>query len=86
MRKCFNAIRTYNGVNVKAKTYAKIVFGKMDHWMKKRAFGTWMNGGNLMKMEILQEEQNVLTDEMTVKNNEIGNLSKKVADKSTRNA
>ena len=86
MRKCFNAIRGYNAVNMKAKTYAKIVFGKMDHWMKKRAFGTWMDGGNVMKMEILQDEQNVLTDEMTVKNNEIGNLSKKVADKSTRNA
>ena len=57
----------------------------MDHWMKKRAFGTWLDSGNTMKMEILQEEQNTLTEEMTVKNNELGALTKKVADKNARN-
>ena len=53
MRKVFNAVRGYNGVNKKATMYWKILLGKMDHWMKKRAFGMWMNGGNVMKMEIL---------------------------------
>lgn len=57
----------------------------MDHWMKKRAFATWLNSGNTMKMEILQDEQNNLTEEMTVKNNELGALTKKVADKNSRN-
>jgi len=85
MRKCFESIRKYNITNMKAKTYWKILLGKMDHWMKKRAFAMWMQGGNTMKMEFLQEEQNTLTEEMTVKNTEIGNLTKKVADKNSRN-
>ena len=86
MRKCFNAMRKFNNTNQKATTYWKILLGKMDHWMKKRAFATWLNSGNTMKMEILQEEQNNLTEEMTVKNNELGALTKKVADKNSRNA
>ena len=58
----------------------------MDHWMKKRAFGIWMDGGNQMKMEMHMETQNCLTEEMTVKNNELGGVTKKLADKSARNA
>ena len=85
MRKCFKAIRSWNNTNTKANMYWKILLGKMDHWMKKRAFTTWLNSGNIMKMEILQEEQNCLTEEMTVKNTELGGLTKKVADKTARN-
>ena len=58
----------------------------MDHWMKKRAFGIWMDGGNQMKMEMALEQQANLTEEMTVKNNELGGLTKKHADKCARNA
>ena len=58
----------------------------MDHWMKKRAFRTWNDGGNIMKMEMHMDHQNALTEEMTVKNNDLGNLTKKLADKSARNA
>ena len=54
--------------------------------MKKRAFARWLDGGNTMKMEFLQEEQNMNAETMVVKNNEIGKLTKKVADKSARNA
>ena len=86
LRKCFNAMRSYNSKNVKARTYMKILLGKMDHWTKKRAFGMWQDGGNVMKMEDLQFEQNALTEEMTVKNAELGTLATKVADKSARNA
>ena len=39
-----------------------------------------------MKMEFLQEEQNMNAETMVVKNNEIGKLTKKVADKNARNA
>ena len=53
--------------------------------MKKRAFATWLDGGNTMKIEMHLEHQNALTEEMTVKNNELGNLTKKVADKNARN-
>ena len=84
VRKCFNAVRKFNAKNTKATQYTKILFSKMDHWMKKRAFATWMDGGNTMKIEMCHEHQNNLTEEMTVKNNEIGNLSKKHADKSAR--
>jgi hypothetical protein len=83
-RKCFKAIRGFNEKNIKAKGYCKILLGKMDHWMKKRAFKTWQEGGNVMKMESLTMEQNNLTDEMTVKNNELGGLTKRHADKSQR--
>ena len=55
-RKCFNAIKGYNGKNMTAKRYFKILLGKMDHWMKKRAFGLWMDGGNNLKMEMIMEE------------------------------
>ena len=53
--------------------------------MKKRAFATWLDGGNTMKIEMHLEHQNALTEEMTVKNNELGTLTKKVADKNARN-
>lgn len=51
MRKSFNAIRSFNTKNLRAKKYWKILLGKMDHWMKKRAFGMWLEGGNLVKTE-----------------------------------
>ena len=51
MRKCFNSIRAFNAKQDKAKKYWKILLGKMDHWMKKRAFGKWMEGGNMMMIE-----------------------------------
>ena len=57
MRKVFKAIRGYNSVNQKATKYWKILLGKMDHWMKKRAFALWMDGGNSMKMEMIMDEQ-----------------------------
>ena len=51
-RKCFNAIKAFNNKNNTAERYFKVILGKMDHWMKKRAFATWMDGGNAMKMEM----------------------------------
>lgn len=39
-----------------------------------------------MKMETVIEHQNVLTEEMTVKNGELGGLTNKLADKCSRNA
>ena len=86
MRKCFNSIRAFNDKNDKASRYWKILLGKMDHWMKKRAFGIWMDGGNQVKMEMIMEHQNNLTEEMTVRNNELGGLTKKHADKTAKNA
>ena len=85
-RKCFNAMRAFNAKNDTAKRYWTILLGKMDHWMKKRAFAAWMDGGNQMKFEMHVENQNALTEEMTVKNNTLGGLSKKLADKSSKNA
>ena len=85
MRKCFNGVKAFNDKNETATRYFKIVLGKMDRWMKKRAFATWMDGGNQMKMEMVMDHQNVLTDEMTVKNNELGGVTNKLADKSARN-
>ena len=38
-----------------ANRYFKILLGKMDTWMKKRAFGVWMDGGNQMKMEMVMD-------------------------------
>ena len=84
LRKCFDSVRAYNAKNEKAKRYWKILLGKMDHWMKKRAWGTWMDGGNQMKMDMVIEHQNNLTEEMTVKNNELGGLTKRHADKTAR--
>lgn len=86
MRKCFNNVKSYNQKNKTAKRYCKSLLVKMDKWMKKRAFGIWMDGGNQMKMEMHMESQNNLTEEMTVKNNELGGVTKKLADKSSRNA
>lgn len=86
MKKCFKSIQEFNKKNMTAKRYWKILLGKMDHWMKKRAFGTWMDGGNTMMIETCLEKQNQLTDEMTVKNNSLGSLTKKHADKTARNA
>ena len=85
MRKCFLAMRSFNTSNVTAKRYTNILLNKMDHWMKKRAFATWLDGGNTMKIEMHLDHQNALTEEMTVKNNELGTLTKKVADKTARN-
>lgn len=51
LKKCFNAIKGFNDKNLKAKRYWKILLGKMDHWMKKRAFATWMDGGNTVRIE-----------------------------------
>ena len=56
MRKCFVAIKKFNQKNFTAKRYWKILLGKMDHWMKKRAFGIWMEGGNQMKMEMITDQ------------------------------
>lgn len=84
-RKCFKAIKAFNNKHQTAERYFKVILGKMDHWMKKRAFATWMDGGNQMKMEMCFENQNALTEEMTVKNNTLGGLTKKVADKNARN-
>ena len=39
-----------------------------------------------MKMDMVMEHQNVLTEEMAVKNNELGSLTNKLADRSARNA
>ena len=86
VRKCFNKIRDFNNKNLTAKRYWKILLGKMDHWMKKRAFAMWMDGGNTMKMEMIMDEQNALNEESFSKNNELGGLTKKVADRSNRNA
>ena len=55
MRKCFNSIKKFNQKQDTAQRYWKILLGKMDHWMKKRAFATWMDGGNMMKMEMAIE-------------------------------
>lgn len=55
MRKCFKAVKAFNTKNMTATRYWKILLGKMDHWMKKRAFATWMDGGNQMKMEMVIE-------------------------------
>ena len=46
MRKCFKAMKAFNEKNMTATRYWKILLGKMDHWMKKRAFAKWMDGGN----------------------------------------
>lgn len=46
MRKCFKSIKAFNQKNMTATRYWKILLGKMDHWMKKRAFSKWMDGGN----------------------------------------
>lgn len=86
MRKCFKSIKSFNSKNMTAKRYWKILLGKMDHWMKKRAFALWMDGGNQMQIEQVIEHQNVLTEEMTVRNNELGGLTNKLADKTARNA
>lgn len=86
MRKIFNAIRGFNKKNINARVHCKILLGKMDHWMKKRAFATWLDGGNMAKMEMIMENQGMLTDEMTVNNKELTNASKRLADKNARNA
>ena len=86
MRKCFVAIKKFNQKHGTSKRYWTILLGKMDHWMKKRAFATWQEGGNQMIMESCLENQAMLTEEMTVKNNTLGDLTKKHADKSGRNA
>ena len=62
MRKCFKGIQAFNLKNMRAKKYWKILLGKMDHWMKKRAFGMWLDGGNSMKMELITDQQNYLTE------------------------
>lgn len=57
-KKCFDAIKLYVSKHRTSKRYMAILLGKMDHWMKKRAFGIWMQQGNEMKVQFLQEEQN----------------------------
>jgi hypothetical protein len=86
MRRCFKGIQAFNLKNMRAKKYWKILLGKMDHWMKKRAFGMWMDGGNSMKMEFITDHQNALTEEMIIKSKELGDLTKKLADSSGNNA
>ena len=71
----------YNKKNMTAKRYWKILLGKMDHWMKKRAFGIWMDGGNAMKMEMIMEEQGGFNQERTELHKELGDLTKRAADK-----
>ena len=85
MRKCFNGMRKFNQKNSTAKRYTNIMLSKMDRWMKKRAFRTWNDGGNIMKMEMHMEHQNALTEETTVLNHDLGVLTKKHADKCARN-
>lgn len=58
----------------------------MDTWQKKRAFMRWRDKGNTKMVQMMIEEQNQLTDEMTSLEHNLGNLTKKVADKSARNA
>ena len=67
------------------KHYAHLLLGKMHRWMIRLAFKNWMEGGNTMKIEQCIETQNALTEEMTVRNNELGNLTKRLADKTAKN-
>ena len=58
----------------------------MDTWQKKRAFMRWRDQGNTKVVQMMIEEQNQLTDEMTSLEHNLGDLTKKVEDKSSRNA
>ena len=46
----------------------------------------WRDKGNVKMVQMMIEEQNGLTDEMTTLEHNLGDVTKKVADKSARNA
>ena len=86
IRKVFNAWCTYKYKFQKAKSYWNIMLTKMDTWMKKRAFMRWRNQGNVKMSQMMVEETNNLTGQMVELEHKRGNLTKKVADKSAKNA
>ena len=61
------------------------MFTNMDTWMKKRAFINWKNQGNVKMSQMMIEETNNLTEQMVELEHKRGNLTKKVADKSSKN-
>jgi len=85
LRRVFNSWAAYRFQFQEAKKCSQRVFTNMDTWMKKRAFMKWRDQGNVKMVQMFQEEQNQLTDNMMNLEHEVGDLTKKVADKSARN-
>lgn len=71
-RQVFNALCVYVHRFRKSKGYWSMILGKMDNWMKRRAFLTWQNQGHQKVTDLLREEQNVNTLELEDLNTELG--------------
>jgi len=54
----FNAFHAFSSNFSKSKDYWRIIFCKMDLWMKKRSFRRWRAGGNIKHTQMLQQLQN----------------------------
>jgi len=73
-RGIFNAFLVFKNKFKKARNYWKIVFTKMDMWMRQRAFHRWLKNAHQESEDVLNEEFNTATEELTITNHELGEL------------
>jgi hypothetical protein len=58
MRKVWNAMNAYKHTFADAKAHQGILIAKIELWMQRRAFHTWVAQGSLMAKELLIQETN----------------------------
>ena len=85
VRTVFNAIRSFTEKQRNAERYLGIVFKKMDVWESKATLRLWRDNVNSKIVSTIMEEQNTLTEEMGVMNNQIGQLSKVCEERADNN-